>query len=403
MAAPELKVGVVGLGAAARIVLPGLNVLPNTRLTAVADIRPDEVENFQERFDVEGYHSVEELCAKGDVNVVYVATPNQLHAEHTIIAANAGKHVICEKPMAITMDEAHRMVEAVEKNKVQYVQGHSKIFRPVFFKMAEVIRSGRLGKVIHINTFMYNDWIRRPYLASEVDEKMGGGVVFRQGPHQMDIVRFLAGGMITSLRAAVRRAFPIHDIESNYHAFLTFDNGATTLIDFNGLGHLDIAEMTWGIGEGGGLHSEADMTGPRLKPTGPVTPEERYAMPMYQFGSGGRQGEQQRLAKNQDFFGITIVSCEKGDIRQSPEGLFVYTEDGREEVEVDADINTRGFTELRELSAAIEENRPVFPNHLWGRASLEACVAMIESSRQNRELELQYQVPSPLRTSAVTA
>ncbi len=399
MAAPELKVGLAGLGAAARIVLPGLNVLPNTRLTAVADIRKDEVERFQEKFDVQGFTSVEDLCAKGDIDVVYVATPNQSHAEHTILAAEHGKHVICEKPMAINMEEANRMIEAVERNKVQYVQGHSKIFRPVFFKMAEIISSGRLGNVIHINTFNYNDWIRRPYLASEVDEKMGGGVVYRQGPHQMDIVRFLAGGMIKTLRGTVKRAFPIYDIESNYSAFLTFDNGATTLIDFNGLGHFDIAELTWGIGEGGGIHSEADMTGPRLKPTGPVTPEERYAMPMYQFGSAGRQGEQQRLAKNQDFFGITIVSCERGDIRQSPEGLYVYTEDGREEVEVEPDINTRGFTELRELSAALEENRPVFPNHLWGRASLEACVAMIESSRQQKELELQYQVPSPVHTA----
>jgi phthalate 4,5-cis-dihydrodiol dehydrogenase len=399
MAAPELKVGLAGLGAAARIVLPGLNVLPNTRLTAVADIRKDEVERFQEKFDVEGYNSVEDLCAKGNVDVVYVATPNQSHAEHTILAAEHGKHVICEKPMAINLDEANRMIEAVERNKVQYVQGHSKIFRPVFFKMAEIITSGRLGKVIHINTFNYNDWIRRPYLASEVDEKMGGGVVYRQGPHHMDIVRFLGGGMIKTLRATVKRAFPVHNIESNYSAFLTFDDGATALIDFNGLGHLDIAEMTWGIGEGGGIHSEADMTGPRLKPTGPVSVEERYAMPMYQFGSGGRQGEQERLAKNQDFFGITIVSCERGDIRQSAEGLYVYTEDGREEVEVEPDLNTRGFTELRELSAALEENRPVFPNHLWGRASLEACVAMIESSRQQKELELQYQVPSPLRAA----
>src|SRR3954452_25020837 len=189
--AQELRVGLAGLGAAARIVLPGLNVLPNTRLTAVADIRPDEVERFQEKFDVEGYNSVEEMCAKGDVNVVYVATPNQAHAEHTIIAAENGKHVICEKPMAINMEEAHRMIDAVERNGVQYVQGHSKIFRPVFFKMAEIIKSGRLGKVLHMNTINYNDWIRRPYLASEVDEKMGGGVVFRQGPLHMDLIRFL--------------------------------------------------------------------------------------------------------------------------------------------------------------------------------------------------------------------
>jgi phthalate 4,5-cis-dihydrodiol dehydrogenase len=78
--------------------------------------------------------------------------------------------------------------------------------------------------------------------------------------------------------------------------------------------------------------------------------------------------------------------------------LYVYTEEGREEIAVEADVDTRGAAELRELTAALDERRPVFPNHLWGRASLEACVAMIQSSRENRELTLQFQVPSPVRT-----
>jgi phthalate 4,5-cis-dihydrodiol dehydrogenase len=393
-----LKIGLAGLGAAARIVLPGLSVLPDSRLMAVADVRKDEVERFKQMFDVDGYSSVEEMCAKGDVNVVYVATPNELHAEHTIVAAEHGKHVICEKPMAITMDEANRMIDAVERNKVQYVQGHSKIFRPVFKKMGEIITSGRLGNVVQINTWMYNDWMRRPMLASEVDEAKGGGVVFRQGPHHMDIVRYLAGGMITSLRATVNRAFPVFDVESNYSAFLVFDNGATGLIGFNGLGHLDVAEMTWNIGEGGGVHSEEAITGERLKPTGPVTVQERYAMPQYQFGETAGHGP--RRERHQDFFGLTIVSCERGDIRQSQDGLYVYTENGREEVEVEPDVNVRGFSELRALREAMDNGTPVFPNHLWGRASLEGCMAMIQSSRENREIELQYQVPSPLRDSA---
>jgi phthalate 4,5-cis-dihydrodiol dehydrogenase len=392
-----LKVGLAGLGAAARIVLPGLEVLPDSKLTAVADIRPDEVERFRQRFGADGYTSVEEMCAKADVNVVYVATPNELHAEHTIIAAEHGKHVICEKPMAINMDEAHRMIEAVQRNGVQYVQGHSKIFRPVFQKMGEILTSGRLGQIVQINTWMYNDWMRRPMLASEVDEVKGGGVVFRQGPHQFDITRYLAGGIIKSVRATVNRSFPLFDIESNYSAFAFFDNGATAMIGFNGLGHLDIAEMTWGIGEGGSVHTEDAITGARLKPTGPVSVEERYAMPQYQFGGPGGVERQQR---HQDFFGITIVSCERGDIRQSRDGLYVYTADGREEVEVEPDVNVRGFSELRALRRAMDEDRPVFPNHLWGRATLEACTAMIQSSRENRELELKYQVPSPLREAA---
>jgi phthalate 4,5-cis-dihydrodiol dehydrogenase len=393
----ELRVGLAGLGAAARIVLPGLEVLPQCKLVAVADVREDEVEQFTHRFGVQGFPSVEAMCARSDVNVVYVATPNDLHAEHTIVAAEHGKHVICEKPMAITMDEANRMIAAVERNGVKYVQGHSKIFRPVFRVMGEIITSGRLGRVLQINTWNYNDWMRRPMLASEVDEARGGGVVFRQGPHQMDIVRYLAGGLIQSLRATVYRAFPVFDIESNYTAFLQFDGGATALVGFSGLGHLDAAELTWGIGEGGGRHVDAVMYGPRPKPTGPVSAEERYALPSYAWGQTNMDARAGRPAPGQDFFGLTIVTCERGDIRQSPEGLYVYTADGREEIAVPPDTNTRGYTELRELRASMDEDRPIFPDATWGRASLEACMAMIQSSREGRELPLQYQVPSPLR------
>jgi phthalate 4,5-cis-dihydrodiol dehydrogenase len=395
----ELRVGLAGLGAAARIVLPGLEVLPQSKLVAVADVRPDEVDAFTRQFGAQGFTSVEEMCAKSDANVVYIATPNDLHAAHTIVAAEHGKHVICEKPMAITMDEANRMIAAVERNGVKYVQGHSKIFRPVFRVMGEIITSGRLGRVIQINTWNYNDWMRRPMLASEVDEAKGGGVVFRQGPHQMDIVRYLAGGLIQSLRATVQRAFPVFDIESSYSAFLQFEGGATALVGFSGLGHLDAAELTWGIGEGGSRHSEAVMYGPRPKPTGPVTPEARYALPQYAWGETAIRTPAQRDAKGQDFFGLTIVSCERGDIRQSPDGLYVYTADGREEVPVPPDTNTRGYTELRELRASMDEDRPIFPDATWGRASLEACMAMIASSREGRELPLRYQVPSPLHAA----
>ena len=394
----EFRVGIVGLGAAARIVIPGLIAAENTKLAAVCDLRQDQLDWFKKRFGVETYTSYEEMCRKADINVVYVATPNELHGQHAIVAAQHGKHVICEKPMAISLAEADRMIEAAEKNGVKYVQGHSKIFRPVFRTMGDLIASGRLGRVIQINTWMYNDWMIRPMLAAEVDEKKGGGVVFRQGPHQMDISRYLGGGMIRCLRATVGRFTPVFDIEGNYSAFLEFEEGATGLVGFNGYGHFDIAELTWNIGEGGGLHSEKVLYGPRVQPKGPVSADERYANPMYSIESMEERlrGGGQR-SNRQDFFGLTIVSCEKADIRQSADGLYVYTANGREEVPVPPDKNIRGASELDVLRANLERNEPIFPDAYWGRASLEGCIAMIQSSKERREIQLHYQAPSPLR------
>ena len=128
-----------------------------------------------------------------------------------------------------------------------------------------------------------------------------------------------------------------------------------------------------------------------------MTTEERYAHPMYSLDAmeerlrGGMQ-----KASRQDFFGVTIVSCEKGDIRQSPDGLYVYTLDGREEVAIEPDVNIRGASELEVLRANLDRNEQIFPDAYWGRASLEACLAMIQSSRERREIELRYQSPSPL-------
>jgi phthalate 4,5-cis-dihydrodiol dehydrogenase len=237
------------------------------------------------------------------------------------MAAEQGKHVICEKPMAVTMDEANRMVEAVERNGVKYVQGHSKIYRLCHKKMGEVISSGRLGRLIQINHWMYSGWLRRPLMASEVEENRGGGIVYRQGPHQMDIVRYLGGGIVRSIRATAGRWNPYFDIEGNYSAFLDFEDGPTALVSFNGYGHFQIAELTWGIGEGG-PRSEHQLFGPRAKPTRPLTAEEKYALPDYSIDALQRQID--RRPTRQDFYGLTIVSCERGDIRQYPHSSGQY-------------------------------------------------------------------------------
>jgi phthalate 4,5-cis-dihydrodiol dehydrogenase len=393
----EVRVGIVGLGVAARQILHGFSEVEGARLTAVADPRPEARQQFQEQFGVKEYDSIEALCKDGEIDAVWVATPNHLHAEHTIVAAEHGKHVICEKPMAVTLDESHAMVEAIERNGVRYVQGHSRIFRPYLRTMGEIISSGRLGRVIHIDSLMYNDWLRRPVMASEVEEKRGGGVVYRQGPHHMDIVRYLAGGVIRSIRATAGRNNPHFDIEGDYAAFLDFENRVTASLTFGGYGHLEIAELTWNVGEGGRPMTEERLWKPRRKPTGPVSAEEKYAHPEYSMAA--MQAMMGGPHPFQDFFGLTIVMCERGDIRQSPNGLYVYTDNGREEIELSPKALSAG--ELAELVACVSEGRDAFPNAQWGRASLEGCLGIIESSRERREVYLRHQVPSPVVATPV--
>jgi phthalate 4,5-cis-dihydrodiol dehydrogenase len=170
-----IRVGIAGLGRAARQRLPAFKQIPDASLTAVADVRPEALDEFHECYGVATCTSVEAMCKYGEIDAVCVCTPNMLHAEHTIMAAEYGKHVTCEKPMAVTLEQCQAMIDAVERNHVKYAQGHSKIYTLPVRKMREIVSSGQLGRLTQINTWYYNDCLHRGRIASEVDSSIGGG------------------------------------------------------------------------------------------------------------------------------------------------------------------------------------------------------------------------------------
>ena len=120
----RLRLGIAGLGAASRQILPQVARVPGLELAAGADIRAQALEEFQAKYRGKAYTSVQAMCESGEIDAVWIATPNVFHAEHTVIAAECGKHIIVEKPMAVSLDEADRMIAAAEANRVMLVQGH---------------------------------------------------------------------------------------------------------------------------------------------------------------------------------------------------------------------------------------------------------------------------------------
>src|SRR6188508_1326995 len=124
----KLKLGVAGLGRGFTVMLPTLRRDPRLALVAAADARPEARAQFASDFSAKTYDSVEALCADPAVDVVYVATPHQFHSEHTKLAVQAGKHVLVEKPMAISLGECAAMIEAASAAAVHLVVGHSHSF-----------------------------------------------------------------------------------------------------------------------------------------------------------------------------------------------------------------------------------------------------------------------------------
>jgi phthalate 4,5-cis-dihydrodiol dehydrogenase len=179
------------------------------------------------------------------------------------------------------------------------------------------------------------------------------------------------------VRAVTGKWDPRFTTEGNFAALIAFDGGAVANVSVSGYGYFDSAELTWGIGEGGQQASQAQLHGRRARAGGPLDAMTKYgAAP-----TDAPAGEQR-----QPFYGLTIVSCERGAMRQSPDGLMVYTETGCEEVAVPR--STRCTPELIELRDALAEGRPVFPDGRWGKATVEVVLSILASAREQRELPL---------------
>jgi phthalate 4,5-cis-dihydrodiol dehydrogenase len=396
-----LKIGIAGLGVGSTQIIPAMAQMPGMQLVAAADFRKDALETFKQKYGGRAYDTVEKLCEDPEVEAVWVSTPNQFHCEHVLAAAGRGKHVVVEKPMALSLAECEKMVSAAEKNKVKLLCGHTQSFNPAIRAMRKVVKSGELGRLCALHTWMYTDWMLRPRMPAELDLKLGGGVVYRQGPHQIDTIRLLGGGMVRSVRAMTGQWMGERPAPGYYSAFLEFEDGTPAVVVYNGYGYFDTSELTWAVGE---RHYNPEERARVRRELRNKTLDEEKAKEAMRFG-GKREGEFSHGATAQEdrarrgiqgggsFFGITLVTCERGDIRQSRDGIYVYSDEGQKELPITGRSASR-FSELNELYEAVTEDRPVYHDGRWGMATLEVCLAIMQSARERREIRLTHQSPT---------
>lgn len=388
-----MRFGIAGLGIASTQIVPAFEGRPHLQLTAAADPREAGREKFEREVGGEAFASVEEMCKSPNVDAVYVCTPNHLHAEHVITAVQNGKHAIVEKPMALSLEECDAMNDAADRNGVKLLCGHTHSFDPPVRKMREVVASGELGRLRMINTWHFNEFMYRPRMPHELDPKVGGNVVFNQGPHQVDIVRLIGGGMVRSVRASTGIWDPARKVEGAFTAFLEFEDDTPATLVYNGYGHFDTAELTDWVGEQRRNPDYNLRVRRTLAEAG--TEETEWNMKERQrFGGGAERNYEDRLGGPgpQSIFGFTMISCEHGDIRQTPEGLMVYGDEKKWEIPVERAARGRA-AELEELYQAVTRNRPVFHGGRWGEATLEVVLAIMESARTHQEMRMFRQVP----------
>ena len=221
-----LRVGVIGLGRAGSGMLAALVQHPDIRVTAAADLHEEHLVRFTTDVGGATFTGAEELCESPEVDAVYIATPHEFHPAHVAVAAAQGKHIIVEKPMALTLDECDEMIAATEAAGVRMVVGHTASFNPGVQKMGELVASGEVGRLGLMSATAYTDFLYRPRRPEELVTEQGGGIMYNQVPHQVDACRYIGGGMVKSVRAATWVLDPSRPTEGCYTAFMEFENGA---------------------------------------------------------------------------------------------------------------------------------------------------------------------------------
>ena len=196
----SIRWGLIGCGdIAQKRVAPALSETQHSELVAVSRANTELLDEFADRFNVQHrFADWEELVRARDIDAVYVATPVNLHAKQTIAALEAGKHVLCEKPMAINIADCNRMVSAAKAHAVKLGIAYYRHFYPVVRRIKQIVDSGEIGKpiVAQVTAFEWFNpapsnsraWLLKP-------EVSGGGPMFDFGCHRIQLLLHLFGPM----------------------------------------------------------------------------------------------------------------------------------------------------------------------------------------------------------------
>ena len=388
-----LKLGVIGLGRAFMLMLPSFASHPLIKMVAATDPRADARERFADEFGARGFEDAEALCADPGVQAVYVASPHRFHVDHVKLAAKHRKHVLVEKPMALSLDDCREMIAAAAKAETKLLVGHSHSYDLPYLRTRELIRTGAYGRVRMINALNFTDFLYRPRRPEELDTKAGGGVVFSQAAHQVDITRLLAGAKAKSVRAFTGSWDPARPTEGAYNAQIGFENGAFASLTYSGYAHFDTDEFGGWWGELG-QKRDADTSYGRARHAlrnAKTQADEIDMKTRRAYGPSGSDAFRVEADIAHNHFGLFVVSCERADLRPMPQAVMVYGDEARHVEQLPPPKIPRAEVVDELYDAVVLGRRPLHSGE-WGLATLEICLAILASAEHRREIDLQHQV-----------
>jgi predicted dehydrogenase len=220
-----IGLGVIGCGSIAQEShFPAIERIPSARLVAVADTDESKARLVSQKFKAERWYSdYRQLLQNGEVDAVDICTPTKYHAEIAVAAAQAGKHVLCEKPVALSLAEADRIINACSKNGVKLMVAHSRRFIPRYFIVRKMIMDGKIG------TPVWATQLSRRTKAEAgswyFDPKMTYGPIAEVGIHEADLLRWILRDEVAQVRGIARHTSEDSRVYDQIFAALKFRKG----------------------------------------------------------------------------------------------------------------------------------------------------------------------------------
>ena len=232
------RFGILGCGMIANLHASAINSLPDATLAGVADSRAESAASFADRYGVKAYESYGSMLDDPEIDVVCVCTPSGFHAENAIAALEKGKHVVLEKPMAITVADADSIVETCEKTGRMLTVISQLRFSQDVAKVKKLVSEGAFGRITLCSLRMKYYRSREYYSASWKGTKRldGGGALMNQGVHGVDLLQYVVGG-IKGVEGRIATLSHSIEVEDTAVATLEFENGALGVIEASTCAH----------------------------------------------------------------------------------------------------------------------------------------------------------------------
>jgi len=239
-----------------------------------------------------------------------------------------------------------------------------------------------------ITAVNFTDFLYRPRRPEELRRETGGGVLFNQAPHHVDIARALAESRVASVRAIGGSWDPARPVEGAYSCLLCFESGAFASLTYSGYAHFDSDEFMGWVAESG---EPKDANGYGAART--LMRNVRFEVDETALKSARNYGGEVRLSAERDparlhqHFGFLIASCDDADLRPMPGGIAIYADQQRSFEPLPPPSMPRAEV-IEEFYGAVVEGHPPRHDGVWGRATMEVCFAIARSAREQREIRL---------------